>query len=180
MQQSLTYVLSSQLQKERKKTVAFTQLANHLIVNCNFGATLNGLPAKVTSVWEQYNALIKDVERNGVVIDTFIHEDFQFPQNLEKVTTPASPPRTPVKQLQRRSDIASAVVTPVKTRRDCFNCSSVQKANSSLPKTLKTEKCKHHQLNSFTAGIKKNLNLKAQKQKLSRHGQKIDEQKKKT
>ena len=89
MQQSLTYVLSSQ---GRKKTVAFTQLANHLIVNCNFGATLNGLPAKVTSVWEQYNALIKHVERNGAVIDTFIHEDFQFPQNLEKVTTPAPPP----------------------------------------------------------------------------------------
>ena len=82
------------------------------------------------------------------------------------------------KQLQRQSDIASAVVTPVKTRRDCFNCSSVEKANSSLQKTLKTEKSKHHQLKSFTAGIKKNLNLKAQKQKLSRHGQKIDEQKK--
>ena len=87
-------------------------------------------------MWEQYNALIKHVERNGVAIDTFIHEDFQFPQNLEKVTTPASPPRTPVKQLQRQSDIASAVVTPVKTRRDCFNCSSVKKANSSSQKNF--------------------------------------------
>ena len=164
--------------KGRKKIVAFTQLAHHLCSTHTTPAlriSLDRLPTKIKSAWDVYNALLKHIERSEAIED-FLSEEFQFPKQVEQAAC-ASPPHSPLKESSSELVCAPVVTTPVKTRGDCFKCSSTKKANVSLQRTLKAEKSKHFQLKSFTANIKKNLNIKGQKQKLSRHAEKISRQK---
>ena len=65
--------------------------------------------------------------------------------------------------------------SPVKTRRDCDNCSSSKKVNIALKYRLKEVKSKHHQLRSCTANVKRRLNLKSKDQTLRRRSSKIEE-----
>ena len=67
--------------------------------------------------------------------------------------------------------------SPVKTRQDCGNCSEAKKVNSSLYKSLKLKKSEHYKLKQFTSNVKRSLGVRVKQQKLSRHQQKLSDQK---
>ena len=177
---------------KRKKVVAFTQLAEHLISKYSkHPVSLNLLLNKLRRTINHYNSLILNIKRNSILIDTFLKEEFVFP-SLDTVEPPQASAQQPHNLFcgQSTSNAESApssppakrrvlthVTTPVKTRRDCENCSGVKKANSSLRKSLKLLKTDNGKLKKFTSNVKKSLNFRVQKQKLTRHGQKINDQK---
>ena len=171
--------------KGKKKFIAFKDLANSLILKYSetHPVSVPHLVTKIRSILDIYRSLIKRISANSVLIGNFIQEKFELPLLDATPTTSAKPASGELKSPpQHHSPEKPAhktlqVTTPVKTRQECGNCSVAKKVNSSLQKSLKLEKSKQHKLKRFASNVKKSLNLKAQKQKISRHEQRLADQK---
>ena len=163
---------------KRKKFVAFTQLAELLISRYSkHPLSSNLLLNKLRSTINNYNSLIINIKRNSILIDTFLKEEFilpsldtvkpprasaQQPHNLfcgESTSNAESAPSSP--PAKRRA--LTHVATPVKTCRDCGNCSRAKKANSSLQKSIELAKIDNGKLNRFTSNVEKSLNFRVEK-----------------
>ena len=118
--------------------MAFTSLANYLVSSF---AEPNGcatqLIPQIRQILDRYAFLTKLVAKNSTAIEGFLCEKLVFlerQKNFESVSdTPVALPHSPVKDSSTsRADPTSVVTTPVKTRRDCNNCSASKKVNSAV------------------------------------------------
>ena len=134
------------------------------------------LTKRIFTILQRYSLLTKFVANNSALIETFLCEKLTFPVSSD-IPHCSSPAKIASISSCTPSTSNSIVPSPVKTRQDCRNCSGSKKVNFSLYKSLKLEKSEHYKLKQFTSNVKRSLGVRVIKQKLSRHQQKLSDQK---
>ena len=161
--------------KSKKKTIAYTSVANHLISLFSVSnVCVQQLTKRIFTILQRYSSLTKFVANNSALIETFLCEKLTFPVSSD---IPHCPSPAKIASTSSCTPSNSIVPSPVKTRQDCGNRSGAKKVNSSLYKTLKLKKSEHYKLKQFTSNVKRSLGVRVKKQKLSRHQQKLSDQK---
>ncbi|GFR74380.1 hypothetical protein ElyMa_002161200, partial [Elysia marginata] len=163
----------------KKKTVPFSKLAASLLeqygYSCSSSDQISSVVSRIQSVCNNFKKLTKSVSRNWDKIVEFLGATFEFPAARHlpppaQNTTPTQEEKTPPPASQPQ---ASPISTPVKTRRDCTNCSSAKKINVKLNQTIKKQKGTVQKFKQSAAQVKREYKVKVSAQKLKRQGTRI-------